>query len=176
MPTDLPPDDSDLWTTPTPLPGRTIEGEGLLITCLPPTGATLISGDLDAAIAALAPGAPLLGLLAPRPVAPFALRIARDRALLITPDVLDVAPGWRERYALSPADDLYLCLAIEGARSAQLLSACLSASGGSPSAAVPFGGHACLVLARETGADVWVPRPEAAALWLRLSRLIAAGS
>ena len=41
-------------------------------------GQTLISGDLDAAVAALAPGAPMLGLYALAPEGAHALRIGRD--------------------------------------------------------------------------------------------------
>ena len=48
-------------------------------------GQILISGDLDAAIAGLAPGAPLLGLYALAPESAHALRIGRTSALLITP-------------------------------------------------------------------------------------------
>ncbi|MBV6638713.1 MAG: hypothetical protein KI788_22730 [Mameliella sp.] len=173
MPTDLP-DDSTLWTTASPTPGSILQGQSMSVTCLPSTGAALISGNLDAAIAALAPGAALLGLLDARPHTPFALRIARDRALLITAEPLDLVPGWHDGFAVSPADDLYLVLAITGEGARGLQDACLSAPAGSPSAATPFGGHACLVLDNGQGPDVWVPAPEAAALWLRLSRLVAA--
>ena len=48
-------------------------------------GQTLISGDLDAAIAGLAPGAPILGLYALAPESAHALRIGRTSALLVTP-------------------------------------------------------------------------------------------
>ena len=58
-------------------------------------GQTLISGDLDAALGALAPGAPMLGLYALAPEGSHALRIARDRALLVTPAPLGVADGWQ---------------------------------------------------------------------------------
>jgi hypothetical protein len=51
-------------------------------------GQTLISGDLDAAIAELAPGAPMLGLYALAPESAHALRIGRASALLITPGPL----------------------------------------------------------------------------------------
>jgi hypothetical protein len=51
-------------------------------------GQTLISGDLDAAIAELAPGAPMLGLYALAPESAHALRIGRMSALLITPGPL----------------------------------------------------------------------------------------
>ena len=48
-------------------------------------GQTLISGDLDAAVAGLAPAAPMLGLYALLPAGAHALRIGRTSALLVTP-------------------------------------------------------------------------------------------
>src|ERR1700686_3023964 len=57
-------------------------------------GQTLISGNLAAAIGGLAPGAPMLGLYALVPEGPHALRIARDRALLVTAAPLGAADGW----------------------------------------------------------------------------------
>ena len=53
-------------------------------------GQTLISGDLNAAVASLAPGAPMLGLYALAPAGAHALRIGRTSALLITPAPLSV--------------------------------------------------------------------------------------
>ncbi|MCU4655241.1 hypothetical protein N8I71_20555 [Roseibacterium sp. SDUM158016] len=161
------------WTGMTPAPGDRIEAEGLCITCLAPEGATLVSGDLDAAIAHLAPGRPMLGLLGPLPEqGGFALRIARDRALLCTASPLGVE-GWREGFAASAADDLYLALSVAGPRAGVLRSACLSAEAGSPSAAALCVGTVALVAGEADGAGwrLWVPGPEAAAVWHRLGRL-----
>ena len=68
-------------------------------------GATLLSGDLVAAIATLAPGAPLLGLHAMVPESAHALRIGRDRALLVTQAPLAAADGWRDGWCASCVDD-----------------------------------------------------------------------
>jgi hypothetical protein len=59
-------------------------------------GPILISGDLNVAIAALAPGAPMLGLYALAPEGAHALRIGPTSALLITPAPLSIMDGWRE--------------------------------------------------------------------------------
>src|SRR5260370_17299775 len=67
-------------------------------------GQTLISGDLEAAIAALAPGAPMLGLYAFAPDGAHALRIARDSALLLTPSTLGADQGWREGWCATRLD------------------------------------------------------------------------
>ncbi len=172
MPIDLP-DDSQLWTTPIPVPGTVIQGIETTVTCLPTSGAVLISGDLTAAVDALAPGAPMLGLLDQEPDGPFALRIARDSALLVTADPLEATPGWHDGWALSLADDLHVCLAIEGPGSEDVRSACMSARQGSPSAAAIFGDKTCLVTRAGDALHVRVPAPEAATLWLWLARLIA---
>ncbi len=158
------------WTTHTPEPGETITADGLDIVCRPPAGATLISGDLGAAIAALVPDAPVLGLLAPLPHGPFALRIARDSALLCTAEPLGIG-GWQNSYAASAADDLFLELAITGSLAEAIRSACLSAPAGSPSASTVFAGKGALVAALSEGLSVRIQRPEAAAVWAHLEAL-----
>jgi sarcosine oxidase, subunit gamma len=163
------------WSNRTPHPGDRIEGRGTTITCEAPGGAALISGGLEAAIAALAPGAPFLGRGATVPDAPFALRIARDRALLVTDAPADVASGWHASYAATPADDLYLRLAIEGKEAATIMAAGTGASleESSPSAMVLFAGTKCLVARASRGFLIWVERPDAAYLWSFLARLLA---
>lgn len=158
------------WTTRTPKPGASIRADGLDIRCDAPAGATLISGDLEAALAALAPGAPILGLLAEIPSGIFALRIARDRALLCIPEPLK-AEGWQAGYAASAADDLYLAVIITGPRAPDIASACMTAEAGSPSAATVFAGHSALVARVTDGISVHVQHPEAAAVWARLEAL-----
>ena len=81
-------------------------------------GQTLISGDLEAALEALAPGAPLLGLYGLAPDSAHALRIARDQALLVTPAPLGVAEGWRDGWCATAVDDGWACVDVEGARRA----------------------------------------------------------
>lgn len=110
-------------------------------------GQMLLSGDLGAARAALAPAAAEAGLW--QVAGGDALvRIARDRALLVTARPLDAPAGWSPGgWAASPADDAWAVfeLAGESARAvcAQATSADLEA--GSPSAALLFAGVACLL-------------------------------
>jgi hypothetical protein len=164
------------WTNPAPEPGDLVEGPGVTVQCLAPGQAALISGGLDAAISALAPGAAMIGLLDTLPGAgAYALRIARDRALLCTPGALDAAPGWHGDYALSAADDLYVPIQIAGDADGTFLSGCMSAQGGSPSALTLFAEKPCLVArVDEQAVRVWVPRPDTAEVWTRLARLSAA--
>ena len=65
--------------------GLLIDRPRLQARALDGLGQTLISGDLEAAVAALAPGAPTLGLYALAPEGAHALRIGRMSALLVTP-------------------------------------------------------------------------------------------
>lgn len=160
------------WRNPAPAAGDRIEAKGLMVKCLPPGGAALISGDLQAAIAALAPGAVMIGLLDEMPgQGGFALRIARDRALLCTVQPLDAAPGWQGGYALSPADDLHTSIEITGDAEGMFLRSCLSARAGSPSAMTLFAEKPCLVARRAGAVRVWVPAPDMAEVWSRLALL-----
>src|SRR5271154_4883103 len=82
---------------------------------------TLISGDLDAAVVALAPGAPMLGLYALAPEGAHALRIGRMSALLITPAPLGAADGWRDGWCATSVDDCWAAVEISGADATQAL-------------------------------------------------------
>ena len=110
-------------------------------------GQAMISGDLDAAISALAPGAPMLGLYALAPDGPHALRIARDNALLVTPAPLGAGEGWRENWCATGLDDGWAAIDVAGPDAplalAQGTSADLAAH--SASAAVVFAGLRCLL-------------------------------
>lgn len=159
------------WTTRTPQPGDWLNLDGLRIAVCRRAGATLVSGDLDAAIAALSPGAPLLGLLSELPEGPCALRIARDRALLCTAVPLE-AEGWHGSYAASAADDAFAHVLITGPRWRDVQAACLAAPDPSPSAATRFAGFGALVATLPGGGlSVRVEAPHAAALWAQLVRL-----
>jgi hypothetical protein len=82
-------------------------------------GQTLISGDLDAAVAGLAPAAPMLGLYALLPAGAHALRIGRMSALLVTPAPLSVADGWRDGWCATGVDDGWAAVEVSGEDAAQ---------------------------------------------------------
>ena len=95
------------WASPIPVSGDVMEGTGVRVICRDIGGASLISGDLDAGLAALAPDAPLLGLLGEMPqTGPAALRIGRDRAVLLWEEPRDDIHGWFGTYGVTPADYL----------------------------------------------------------------------
>src|SRR5690606_36708217 len=139
-------DRGEYWTTTTDWRAANLEGEGWSARRIYGLGLTLVSGDLDSARSAHAPGAEAVGL---RGVAgegagdgAYAARIARDRALLVTPSPLAAAPGWRDGFAVSPCDDLDAVIEISGPAMPQLVSEGTAADleAGSRSAAVVFSG------------------------------------
>jgi hypothetical protein len=168
--------DERIWTNTSPEPGQRADYPGLTVTCDAPVGAQMISGDLEAALAVLAPGAPVLGCGAPAPQGPHAIRVARDRAILVTPAPLVVQPGWHGSYALSLADDLYATIILSGPRADEIASACTATplDGSSASAATLFAGVGALVTRRGGTLAVRVQWPEAASLWAALARLAGA--
>ena len=133
-------------------------------------GQTLISGDLDMGIAALAPGAPMLGLYALAPESGHALRIGGASALLITPAPLAVVDGWRDGWCATSVDDAWAPVEISGADAAQALMQATSAdlASDSPSTAVLVFGLRGLLARTSSGFRVHVESPwlETLLAWL----------
>jgi hypothetical protein len=130
----------------------------------------LISGDLDAAVVALAPGAPMLGLYAPLPAGAHALRIGRMSALLVTPAPLAVVDGWRDGWCATSVDDGWAAVEISGADAPRALMQATSAdlASGSPSAAVVVFGLRGLLVRTPAGFRIHVETPwlETLLAWL----------
>jgi len=159
------------WPPRLPLSSAIVERPDLHIAPLPPAGATLISGDLDAAVASLAVTAPRIGLGDTVGDPPFLLVIARDRACLISQFPLDVEPGWDPRgFAITPADDAWVFFEIAGTCAGEVVGeGCAAALGcGSPSTATMFAGHFALLTRRADGflLGVGASDAEAVARWL----------
>src|SRR5208283_3421694 len=95
--------------------GLLIDRPHLQARALDGLGQTLISADLEAAVAALAPGAPTLGLYALAPEGAHALRIGRASALLVTPAPLAVADGWRKGWCGTSVEDGWAAIDVSGA-------------------------------------------------------------
>jgi hypothetical protein len=145
-------------------------------------GQTLISGDLDATIATLAPGAPMLGLYALAPESAHALRIGRASALLITPGPLigrsEERPsfdglrvdGWQNGWCATSVDDGWAVVDVSGTDASQALMQATSAdlSSGSPSAAVLVFGLRGLLARTSSGFRVHIETPwlETLLTWL----------
>jgi len=126
------------WPLARGVAGLLIDRPRLTARRLDALGQTLISGELDAAIAALMPGAPILGLYAFPPSSAHALRIGRTSALLITPTPLDAQKGWRDGWCATSVDDAWAAVEVSGEEAPQALMQATSAdlASGSPSAAV----------------------------------------
>lgn len=145
-----------------------IERDGYMVRRILGLGQALASGEIDAAIAEFTPDAPEAGLWSVVEAGPFAVRIGRDRALLVSPAPLGVAPGWRNGYVVTPCDDAYATLEISGAALREIVAEGTSVDieAGSRSAAVLFAG--VTVFLYRTGpetARLHVEAPLAAYLW-----------
>lgn len=133
-------------------------------------GQTLISGDIDAGLAALAPGAPILGLYALASESAHGLRIGRRSALLVTPTPLAASEGWRDGWCATPVDDGWAAVEVSGDDVAQALMQATSAdlASGSHSAAVLVFGLRGLLARTQTGFRVHIEttRLETFIAWL----------
>jgi len=151
--------DERIWTDRPLEVGAQIASDDCTVTRVAPGHLTLISGDLRAALALLAPKAALLGFGA-RPDGPdLALRIGRDHALLSTDAPIATAPGWQPGgFAIGPAGDGFACFRLSGTGAAERLVHGLAAAPpwGSPSAAVQVCGVRALVSGAEDGLVLWV--------------------
>ncbi len=153
--------DDSVWTDRPLAPGASIDVAGVRVTRAAEGVQYLISGDLDAAVAALSPGAARPGFGEVAGKGDIAIRIARDRALLVTAAPVARDAGWQaEGFALSPAGGLYVALALQGDGAAGLLAQMLASAPpwGSPSAMVPVLGRSALVTGRPDGLTLWVER------------------
>jgi hypothetical protein len=133
-------------------------------------GQTLISGDLDAAVAALAPGAPTLGLYALAPEGAHALCIGRTSALLVTPTAIAAPEGWRGGWCATGVDDGWAAVEVFGADAPHALMQATSAdlAAGSPSAAVVVFGLRALLARAHAGFRLHIEAPwlETLLAWL----------
>ncbi len=158
------------WAPARRADGALIARPGFVAKARTGLGQTLISGDLEAALKALVRGAPLLGLYGNAPRGKHALRIARDKALLVTPSPIAVAEGWREGWCATAVDDAWVVVDVEGPGAGLVLMQGTSAdlAAGSPSAALLFAGRRCLLLKTEKGFRLHVEAPgfEALMAWL----------
>lgn len=160
-----------------PVPNWTsavLEGEGWSARPVLGLYRILVSGDLERALAALAPGMPSIGLWEIAGGNTHALRIGRDRMLITSAAPLDVALGWNEDgFAVSQADDAYAAIDIQGPKQRELVAEMtfVDLEGNSPSAATLICGQQALL--HRTSADcarVHIEAPLASYLWHWLER------
>jgi hypothetical protein len=150
--------------------GILIDRPGLKARALDGLGQTLISGDLEAAVVALAPGTPILGLHALAPGGAHALRIGRASALLVTPTPPAITEGWRDGWCATGVDDGWTAVEVSGADAPLALMQGTSADldAGSRSAAVIVFGLRALLVRTQAGFRLHVEAPwlETLLAWL----------
>lgn len=150
------------WTDRPLRAGETIELGATRIRLPGAPCALRISGDLTAAVAALAPNAPIAGLRGDVGSGPYAIRMARDSALLVSQTPLVASPGWREAgFAISDADDCYTAVEFEGGDALRILAQATTADleRPSPSAAIGVLGLTMLLVRRGEAHLLWVETP-----------------
>ncbi|MDF2095048.1 hypothetical protein [Aquibaculum arenosum] len=125
---------------------------------VPGLSQTLVSGALDKAWAQLGPEGAEVGLWQiASPETPYRVRIARDRALLVSPEAMAFDPGWHaDGWAATVADNSYAVLELEGSETRNVVSEATTADldAGSPSAATLFAGLQSVLLYRTAEARV----------------------
>ncbi len=150
--------------------GLLIDRPRLQARALDGLGQTLISGDVAAAIAVLAPGAPTLGLYALAPEGAHALRIGRASALLVTPAPIAAPEGWRDGWCATSVDDGWAAVEVSGADAPRALMQATSAdlAARSPSSAVLVIGLRAPLARTQAGYRVHVESPwlETILTWL----------
>lgn len=155
------------WTD-RPLPeGGTLDLPGCRIAREAVAHVSLVTGDLDAALAVLAPGAPMLGLAEGAAGADYAIRVARDHAVLVTAAPPGRPSGWQgEGFALSRADDRYARLSLTGPEAPHWLAHGLASPlpAASPSAAIRFAGRTVLLTGVPGGFALWADPADLTAL------------
>jgi sarcosine oxidase gamma subunit len=155
------------WTAP---PDWTawLTAPGLEITTVVGLEQALVSGDLAAALADLAGGAEASGAYAVATGDPYALRLARDRALIVSSRPIACRVGWHPRgYAATPMSAGYHVFELAGSGLPGLLARAttLDLASASPSATIVFAGVAAILYRREGKARLHVERGLAPYLW-----------
>lgn len=168
--------DRGRFWTPAPAVGQArFSAAGVAITAMNGLAQVLVSGKLDFAADPLSLyGAPV-GFAGTTTGPAYAVRIARDRALLVSQTAIPLAGGWdaESGIASTPVHDAMLVLDLSGPGLPDLLAkaTALPQDDPTPSAAILFAGMPCLAyrFARPETLRLHVERPLAPALaeWLR---------
>lgn len=157
------------WPAPPDWDRACIEVEGVRVTARTRVHQLLIGGRLDAAAEALCPQAQATGLWEISQRDETLVRLARDRALLVTPAPVAVEAGWREPgWCATDMSDAWRVFEIAGPRVEDLVARAVTADfrAGSPSAAILFANvEAVLYRKDETIARLHVDTALAAYAW-----------
>lgn len=164
------------WTPVPDWTGAVLEGDGWRARRVHGVSQTLVSGDLAAARAKLAPDGGEVGLWGLAGDGTILVRIARDRALVVSPTAPGIVSGWHGSFVASPCDDAWAIIELAGSGIEAIVAEGTSAglAAGSPSAAVLFAGLSCFLYrtAPQT-ARLHVESPYAAYIWTWLAGIAA---
>lgn len=174
----------DFATKWSPVPDWTtvrIERQGLSVKPIAGLSQILISGRLDAALSLLHTPARITGAADPAAGDPYAIRLARDRLLLISSEPPDLTPSWHDAgFAVSTMDDAYVIVQIDGYLLPEILSrgSSLDFSHGGNSVATRFAGVPVLLYRYQnsTCLRIHVERGLAAYLWRWIGSCSMAGA
>ena len=122
---------------------------------------TFISGAFDRALNMLPYDVPITGTDCETPCDRIAVRMARDRVLVVTPEPVPLPEGWHEKgFSVSIADDAWTSVEVLG-RHHRLLSVCMTSipGYGSRSAAVSINGHLSLLVRSDGRSLIFVETP-----------------
>ena len=146
-----------------------IERDGWSVRRIHGLGQTLVSGDVQMALDRLVPGGAQVGLWGLTDTDRMVIRIARDRGLLVTPETLEIEPGWSVAgFVATPCDDAYAIFEISGDAMHQVVceATATDVELGSPSAALLFAGvPAMLYRTAPRAARLHIESPLAAYIW-----------
>ena len=162
------------WTPPPDWRTAAFEGEGWSVRPAPPLSRLLVSGDIAAAMVDHRLTTESVGLWQICGDAACALRIGRDRALIVSSTQSEIHTGWNPRgYAVSPADDGWMAFDIAGPAMRELVAEMTVADleAGSPSAACQACGVVALLHRTAAGvARIHVETGQGPYLWRWIER------
>lgn len=158
--------DERVWTDKCLTAGESITLGRVTISVIEPSSVSyLITGNIEAAFANLAPKPPILGLLENKTDAEFfGLRTGRDSVLLLSTspnqDLSEFKPGWNDAgFGVSDASDNYTVFSVSGEGADFILSQCgledLDAN--SPSASILIGDITVLLIREDKSFHLYVP-------------------
>lgn len=138
---------------------ESLSGPGLTVRVLPPVPQVMVSGDLDAFLARH--GLPAAGgLLAETSDSRYALRLARNRMLVVGLDLPPQAAGWADGCATTPMTGALAVVEITGPDAMALFArgTVVDPRSASPSAALIFAGVTLVASRHDTALRLHLDR------------------
>lgn len=151
--------DRSIFWSPPPEVGACLSGPDLTIRLLPPVPQIMISGDLDQALQGYdLPGT--VGLMGQTHGPAYAVRLARNRMLVVGRETGPDTPAWQQGVAHSSMTGALAVLDISGPASMELVArgAAIDPATQSPSATLVFAGVTAVLYRHETAIRLHIDR------------------